>query len=236
MISVTIMQGGEVEVQKEGVEVERGGGEMIISLKLGEAGVRKEGTVVMITEKDGRITEKEGWRRSRSRGHERRGSGDRRGSVEYCGEMRRSRSRNRYENQDSYICRRSRSRDWYDYRRRRSRSHERRESDGSKRSMSWERGYSGYDYRDGGWRRNRSRSCEMRGSGERRGRVEYHGKKRYDRSKSKTKSCKCPKKYDVSPLKTQKTPECDKDKKQKHYVPSPKAKKLPVTGPHLSKE
>ena len=51
MISLMIMQGGEVEVQKEGgVEVVRGGREMIISLKVGEAGVRKEGTVVMITE------------------------------------------------------------------------------------------------------------------------------------------------------------------------------------------
>ena len=51
MTSLMIMQGGEVEVQKEGgVEVVRGGGEMIISLKVGEAGVRKECTVVMITE------------------------------------------------------------------------------------------------------------------------------------------------------------------------------------------
>ena len=51
VISLMIMQGGEVEVQKEGgVEVLRGGGEMIISLKVGEVGVQKECTVVMITE------------------------------------------------------------------------------------------------------------------------------------------------------------------------------------------
>ena len=48
---------------------------------------------------------------------------------------------------------------------------------------------------------------------------------------SKRKSCECPKKHDISPLKTQKTPEYDKDRKQKHYVPSPKATKPPVTGP-----
>ena len=49
--SLMIMQGGIVEVQEEGgVEVMRGGGEMIISLKVGEAGVGKEGRVVMITE------------------------------------------------------------------------------------------------------------------------------------------------------------------------------------------
>ena len=32
--------------------------------------------------------------------------------------------------------------------------------------------YSGYDYRDCGWRMSRSRSCERRGS------VEYHGEMR----------------------------------------------------------
>ena len=85
-----------------------------------------------------------GWRMSRSRSHERRGSGDRRDSVEYHGEMRGggSRSRNRYENLDSYICHRSRSRDCYDYR-------------DDRRRM-----YSGYDYKHGGWRRSRSRSQE----------------------------------------------------------------------------
>ena len=51
VVNIMIMQGGEVEVEKEGgVEVMRGGGEMIILLKVGETGVRKEGTVVMITE------------------------------------------------------------------------------------------------------------------------------------------------------------------------------------------
>ena len=49
--SLVIMQGGEVEVQKEGgIEVVRGGVEMNISLKVGEAEVRKECTVVTITE------------------------------------------------------------------------------------------------------------------------------------------------------------------------------------------
>ena len=61
--------------------------------------------------------------------------------------------------------------------------------------------------------------------------MKYHGERRYDRSKTKTKSCEHPKKCDISPLKTQKNPKCDKDIKQKHYVPSPKANKPPVTGP-----
>ena len=44
-------------------------------------------------------------------------------------------------------------------------------------------------------------------------------------------SCEHPKKCDISPLKTQKTPEHDKDKKQKCDTPSPKANKPSVTGP-----
>ena len=96
---------------------------------------------------------------SRSRSCERRGSGKRRESVKYHGEMgRRSRSRNRYENPDSYICHKSSSRDHYDYR------------DDRRRMYSGEK----------------CGSCERRGSVERRGRVEYHGEMRR-RSRSRNR-------------------------------------------------
>ena len=149
-----------------------------------------------------------GWRMSRSRNHERRGSGNRRGSVEYHGEMRRSsRSRDRYENRDSYICMRSRSRDCYDYRDdRRSRSHEMRGSDGSKRSMSQKEGTVVMitEMVDG----------EGAGAEVMRGEVVVRGGAGWNimvkgGMMSKTKSCECPKKHDIFPLKTQKTPECD---------------------------
>ena len=52
------------------------------------------------------ITEIFGGEGSGARSHDRRGSADRRGSVEYPGEIiRRSRSRDRSENQDSYVHR-----------------------------------------------------------------------------------------------------------------------------------
>ena len=66
-------------------------------------------------------------------------------------------------------------------------------TDGSIMSMSQDRRYSGYDYRDGGWIRSRSRSHERRvvvkGGAVVRGGAgwNYNGERRYDRSKSHDK-------------------------------------------------